>query len=122
MSQEPSRVTKLLYTSYFAKTGNDPLAYAITVRKPHWASIGHFAPLAPTPTLLNMYKYGRINQVDYAKEYLRILELRGKSPKELADLLPTGAILLCYEKYPGFCHRHIAAEWFRKGGINIREL
>lgn len=116
-------MAKLLYTSYFAKSASDPMAFAITVRKPHWAgNMLHFQPLAPTGTMLSLYKQGRMNQVDYTNAYLRLLEERGKTPQEIADLLPSGAILLCYEKYPGFCHRHIAAEWLRKGGITIREL
>lgn len=114
---------KLLYTSYFAKSGKDPMAYAITVRVPHFApKMPHLQPLAPTGTMLSLYKHGHINQTQYTNAYLRLLEERGKTPQEVADLLPSGAVLLCYEGYPGFCHRHIAAEWLRKGGILIREL
>ena len=29
--------------------------------------------------------------------------------------------LLCYEKSSDFCHRHLVAEWLRKGGYDCKE-
>lgn len=63
-----------------------------------------------------------INADDYIIRYLALLAERGKSPQEVADALPEGAVLLCYEKPTDFCHRHIAAEWLRGADVTINEL
>lgn len=41
--------------------------------------------------------------------------------KEVAAL-GDDAVLLCFEGKGKFCHRHLAAEWLRSGGIDCEEL
>lgn len=118
-------MAKTLYTSYFAKADlSNPLAYAITVRTPPWAGrkLNHCPDLAPTSRMLSLYKNGYITEAQYTDMYLHELRARGKTPQQVADALPDGAILLCYEGKGKFCHRHIAAEWLREGGIDVKEL
>lgn len=115
-------MTKVLYTSYFAKSGKEPFAYAITVHKPSWFNGSHFPDLAPTSNMLSLYKRGVIGEVAYSAMYLKELEKRGRTPQEVADKLPDGAILLCFEGIGKYCHRHLAADWLRAGGVNVQEL
>ncbi|KKM90780.1 hypothetical protein LCGC14_1235320, partial [marine sediment metagenome] len=43
--------------------------------------------------------------------------------KELIDTYGEDVTLLCYEKPPKFCHRHIVAHWFENNlDVDIREL
>lgn len=122
-------MAKILYTSYFAKADlSNPLAYAITVKVPDWAGknegrrLNHCPDLAPTFRMLRLYKNNYITEAQYKDMYLHELNSRGKTPQQVADALPDGAILLCYERRGQFCHRHIAAEWLREGGIEVKEL
>jgi len=111
-----------MYTSYFAKyKGSEGVA--ITVTLPAWAKKHkRYAPLTPTSELLWAYKNGRINELQYEKQYLKILEDRGLTPKQVLQDLGNDAVLLCFEKTGYFCHRHIAAEWLRKNGIEVHEI
>lgn len=71
----------------------------------------HCRDLAPSSPLLAAYKAGRINEAEYSREYINLLNGRGKTAAAIIAGLPEGAILCCYEKPPKFCHRHLAAVW-----------
>lgn len=125
LESKPESKPKRIYTSYFAKAGNMPMAYAISAESPRWLpGLRHFQPLAPASGVVRQYKEGKINEMEYRTLYLRTLQVRGRTPQQVVDMLPDGAILLCYEKPPAFCHRHLAADWLREAGdsVAIEEL
>lgn len=117
-------MTKVIYTSYFAKAGTNPANVAITVRPPMFAAnMAHCKELAPSWTLVNAFKTGQINEEQYKVRYLEILRRKKIRPEDVVASLPDGAILLCYEKTGVFCHRHIAAEWLRQApDVEVKEL
>lgn len=85
--------------------------------------MNHYPPLAPTWEIVREYKEGKINREKYTELYLDLLVGRGKSPQEIVDELPEGAVLLCYESPKDFCHRHVAARWLMQGAsVEIVEL
>jgi uncharacterized protein YeaO (DUF488 family) len=119
---------KRLFTSYYAKPGLLPnqKAVAVSVAVPHWLrhlGIRHCPELAPSPKLLQDFKEGRCDEQEYKVRYLYGLALRGKTPQQVADSLPEGSVLLCYEKSGKFCHRHLAARWLESGAdVAVEEL
>jgi len=61
---------------------------------------------------------------DWYEEKYRETVLNLLDPHETADRFQTlgqNIVLLCREKPPLFCHRHLAAKWFRENGIDVRE-
>lgn len=111
-----------IYTSYFANVkavkdaGLIPLA--IVRFMPKWATgIKNFQLLAPSHKTLNSGNWqelfrGQLKQLN-----------REQVIRELADLSGTDTLcLLCYEKPPDPCHRHIVADWLKAGGVDIEEF
>ena len=111
-----------MYTSYFAKY-KGPNGYAITANTPVWA-VRHkrYGLLAPTSELVWRYKNGDIAEAQYEEQYFKILLDRGITPQQVLQDIGNEAVLLCFEKTGSFCHRHLAAAWLRKGGIEISEI
>lgn len=64
---------KKLYTSYYAKSGNDPNAIAISAKAPSFYKGPFYSLLAPTWDLLNAYKSGEVDERGYTEWYLRLL-------------------------------------------------
>jgi hypothetical protein len=114
---------KKLYTSYYGKAGQDPRSVSISGEPPRWIpDIHHCGILAPTWSLVSQYKRAKINQVRFKELYLGLLVRRNADPQVVADSLPEGSILCCYEKTGEFCHRHITAEWLQQADVTIEEL
>lgn len=115
---------KQLYTSYFAKSGKHPMAYAITGETPKWlVGMQQIGKLAPTWSMVSMYKRGKLSREQFTQLYFRLLDQRGITPQFIADILPEGSILCCYEGPGQFCHRYLAADWLRNGAnVIINEL
>ncbi len=102
----------MIVTSYFGNWRNWPKdlkPLAICRYLPNMSKqIEQELRLAPPDALLKKYKSGEFNQADYEKAYLKLLD--GYDPEVVAQVLD-GTILICYEKPPAFCHRHIVAKW-----------
>ena len=72
--------------------------------------------------------HNNINTIDelennkfYIKEYYEQV-LSKLDPKEIFELLDN-SIILCYEDYNEFCHRHIVAEWLELTlNIKVNEI
>jgi uncharacterized protein YeaO (DUF488 family) len=106
---------KRLFTGYYARHGKLAEALSISVVVPKWyPRMRHFPSLAPTWKLVEAYKMGEIGWREYSTEYLSILERRGQTATEIVAKIPEGSVLLCYERPPEFCHRHLAAEWLMR--------
>lgn len=87
-------------------------------------NLKHYAPLAPTGTLLSRYKKGLCDEFEYTEIYLGLIASR-RTPLEIVNELADGSVLLCYERPGSFCHRHIAAGYIRRAGpdkVTIEEL
>ena len=109
-----------MHTSYYAK-----------YRGPNGVSIAGYAPkgwkgreykkLAPKVWFFKKYKEDgdeAFYREQYQKEVLDHLD-----PAEVYKELGDDAVILCYEKFGSFCHRHIVAEWLQKHlGVNITEI
>lgn len=71
--------------------------------------------LAPT---WNMMKMGA---ADYNNAYDAIL--RQCDPRAVWEFLPEKSALMCFEKYPKWCHRRMLAEWLEKNlGVEVTEF
>lgn len=104
---------KMLYTSNYARQGQNPKAYAVSVKPPDWYEGKTLPLLAPTWDIVSGIQKGVFTYDDYREEYLRLLEDRNKNNKvtDLIKSLPEGSFLLCYEPPNEFCHRHILGQW-----------
>lgn len=112
----------MIYTSYFAK--------ASTIKDAYRVSISLFIPkgiyvneqaiiLAPTWDILNQYKRNYDTSV-YTKAYLKLLQDRHEEVSKLINHLEEISkdklvLLLCWEGPNKFCHRHILADYLKKG-------
>ncbi len=115
---------KKIYTSNYARHGNNPLAIGISLTVPDWYEGERLAYLAPKSDMVGKIKKGEenYNQRKYTREYLDLLKVRNVNAKRLIDSLPDGTLLLCYESPNDFCHRHILADWVeRLSGFIITE-
>ena len=114
----------MIYTSYFARqrgSTSDSL-YAISQYVPcWWPGLKHLPLLAPSKDLLFRYKGGKASEADYEREYISMLNERESEVLALVCGLPDGSVLMCYEKPPKFCHRHLLADWLRARGIEVQE-
>lgn len=115
-----TKPVKKIWTSYFARNGSHPNAVSIARIKPRFVNCRENLLLAPPEGLLWNYKNGRIDEKQYTDFYIAMLENIGFETidKGLSD----GDVLLCYEKYDKFCHRHILAKWLRQHGYEVAEL
>jgi uncharacterized protein (DUF488 family) len=112
-----------MFTSYFNKTRkNNPLFVAICQYPPAWYSGKVYRDLAPSKEILFQYKGGIITKEGFIELY-REECLDNLNPAKVYDELGENAILMCHEKLPDFCHRHIVADWLSKSlCIKIEEL
>jgi len=107
---------KKIYTSNYARHGNNPNAIGISLTIPEWYEGKRLEYLAPRKEMVGKIKRGEINynQRRYTMEYLDLLRNRNVDPQKLIDSLPDGAILLCYESPGEFCHRRVLADWVER--------
>jgi hypothetical protein len=114
---------KKLHTSYYARCGKHPDAVAISVKSPSFYQGKKYLPLAPSWELLRAYKAGQVDEKGYTEWYLRLLQERNLTPRQIVDDLDDGSILLCYEGPNKFCHRHIVAVWLEEGAeVEVTEI
>lgn len=118
----------MIYTSYFGNLRNIPknifkIAISRTLPVEHCAVIYQYL----MPTQMDLFSY-RVNHdaAFYANNY-RANVLSKLNPhdvvKDLYDLSDgRDIVLLCYEKPPKFCHRHIVSKWLTDAGYPCTEL
>jgi uncharacterized protein (DUF488 family) len=83
----------------------------------------HLPELAPTKPLLDQYKKGAGDWLDYEAKFLALMvdrKLEDTVAKELID----GGCLLCSEPTPENCHRRLVAEYLKGkwGNIEIEHI
>lgn len=107
----------ILYTSNYARKGADENSIAISCSVPEWYNGRTWPVLAPTWEMVDGIKKGRIDQVQYTKMYLNLIQERGITPEYFSGhglhkpTFEEGTIFLCYEPPLEFCHRRVLAEW-----------
>jgi hypothetical protein len=110
-----------MFTSYFAKSGLNPNAVAITATLPPWYKGKYYHLLAPPWQLVDDLKNFNIDKNQYTELYKELI-LDMLEPQRVLRDLGENAVLLCYEKPGRFCHRHIVSEWLRNAGIPCKEI
>ena len=103
----------MIFTSFYAHPdikGRDNV-YGISASVPDFYTGNRIQELAPTWDLLNAYHREEIDEDEYSDQYLMLLLNRGLDPNTMFDNLPSGSILLCYERMGEFCHRRVLADW-----------
>lgn len=115
------------YTKKYIQSGYLPIS--IAQFSPKWYLGYKEFILAPSKQLLSNYKSGFITEERFKEEYTKYLDT---VPFESLfgvwrDLVKRdglkGVVLMCYEKYGDFCHRHILAEYIKnKFSIDVVEL
>ena len=112
---------KTFFTSYYAKSGDHPLAVAVSLNSPDFYKGRSFPALFPTWDLIMQHKNGKSTDEQYTEQYKQLLSDRDVTPESIYNELPDGAVLLCYEKSGDFCHRRILAEMIEES-YNIEML
>lgn len=113
---------KQIYTGNYSLWGKEPLAYGITGVLPAWLpDIHHLPRLSPTWNMVSQYKRTKITERQFTEMYYKLLEQRKLDAQQVADSLPSGAILCCYERPEEFCHRHLLADWLRRNSQVVIE-
>ena len=115
---------KKIYTSNYARHGDNPIAFGISLTVPEWYEGERLEYLAPRSDMVGKIKKNaeNYNQRKYTREYIDLLNGRNINPQKLIDSLPDGALLLCYEPPGVFCHRRLLADWVeRHTGFIISE-
>ena len=111
----------MYYTSYFSnpilKTIDNSLLRPITYKLPSWSKYVWYPQFAPSEKLVKQYKSGWLDESEYYGNVLRFI-----TKEEVIDTLPDESVLLCFEKPPKFCHRHLVSEWLNSVGLECKEL
>lgn len=114
-----------IYTSYFAQLKKVKNPISIARFNPSWYEGPLFLDLAPSSTLLHSFKEGWVSQDYFIKCYNQTLSTLdpGKTVAQLLHFYPeeTEVTLLCYEKLPDFCHRHLVSTWLNNNHIPSQE-
>ncbi len=80
----------------------------------------HELLLAPTQDILDNYKKKRISWLDYEKQYLKLMELRGVEKNLPRTVFDIPSVLLCSEKTAEKCHRRLALEYLQSKWRDIK--
>lgn len=82
----------------------------------------HVPKLAPTKSILDPYKKGKLPWTTYENEFLKLMKTREIEKLKKSDL--DGCCLLCSEDTPHFCHRRLVAEYLSDawGDVEIVHL
>lgn len=112
----------MIFTSNYARDGENPNAVAISVRPPAWYTGRCFPSLAPTWQMVNDVRRGKITHDQYDVLYFDLLKKRKLDPHKIVEELGEDAVLLCYESPNQRCHRRLVAAWIKEHtGIDVPE-
>lgn len=131
----------MIYTSYFAKLKSLPdniIPISICGKAPDWYKGLQYKKLAPKYDFFMEFKRNhdvdhyvkcfnehvldKLNAKDVIKKLDDLLLCMTTSIDCKVDTIKVPEIaLICYEKPPNFCHRHLVAEWLRRNGFECEE-
>lgn len=117
-----------IYTTCFTNLKDLPenvISVAISRTVPSWYGGYRWLRLAPSQSILSDYHKFR-NKDRYKKRFTdEILDLidPGTLRTEIENFIQPGCtiVLVCYERPPKFCHRHLVADWLRGLGYEVEE-
>lgn len=117
----------MIYTSYFANYRNFTNQYLVSIARVSPTGFkglsivndNTFSSIAPSIGLLSKYKKSLITDKEYIKEYISQLD---KIDLYKFYQVFENCILLCYEKPPKFCHRHVLRWYFKQKNLEMIEL
>lgn len=111
-----------MMTSNFARYNIEKFPNAVSIsRSSRWFKGRRYLRLAPSRDLLTKYLAGVISETEYAIEYNRDV-LDKLDPGEVAYVLGSDAVLLCWEAPGRFCHRRLVAAWLEEAlGVDVPE-
>ena len=109
-------------SSFFNVNKNDDNLVSIAVKAPEWYTGREYKKLAPKYWFFKKYKEDGDEEFYTEQYYKEVLDKL--NPKEVYEELGgDNAIILCWERYDKFCHRHLVAEWLMKElGIKVKEI
>lgn len=117
-----------IYTTYFANIRHlppDVIPISVSLYPPKGYTGLSYPPLFPTPEILKLAKSGNLPPEKYIPLYKhQVLDHLNfqKTIQELQTLSNNKDIaLICYEKYPDFCHRHVISHWMNIKGMTVQE-
>lgn len=117
----------MIYTACFRRVKEVLNPISIAGLTPSWVgNIPKFKKLAPSKQLVMDYKNGLISEGEYIINYYNSVLSKWPTANELVkELIKTFGdtmTLLCYEEYPGFCHRHVVGKFINtQTGIIVNE-
>ena len=129
----------MIYTTYFDNLGSLPsnvIPISICGRAPEWYKGLQYKKLAPKLKFFQVWQKSHDNGY-YTEKYQEEV-LNWLSPQEVVNdlqaLLPQESCegnisqnrnyhvaLICYERPPKFCHRHLVSSWLMDNGILCTE-
>lgn len=111
-----------IFTSNYARKGNDPNSVAISRSIPNWFEGRHVPELAPEWNMILGFKQGIVSQEVFTQYYIQKIERSQINWDRLLESFSNPTYLLCYETPGAFCHRHVLAEWLNiKHNLSITE-
>ena len=96
-----------IYTSNYARKGNDPGAIAISAGPPKYYIGKRLPELAPDWDMVKAYRAELLTKNEYKERYIEILEQYDLDWYQWLDSCPDPTYFLCYESPEDFCHRRI---------------
>lgn len=117
----PPQPFDTMRTSYFAKNGSHHAAVSIACSNPRGFKGKHYPKLAPPYWLVKKLKEDGDTKYYTEHYYKEVLDKLDPLTvyRELQKLATDEAILLCWEKDNGFCHRHLVADWLNKNECDM---
>ena len=117
----------MIYTGYFDRIADYRKNGLIPVDIGGYSPPGYvgvrYPKLAPKKIWWQEWHDKKLDNNWYEEKY-RETVLNLLNPQETAHELQSigkDVVLLCREKPPRFCHRHLAAKWFQENGIPVKE-
>ena len=117
----------MIYTGYFGRLSDYQKAGLTPVDIGGYSPPGYvgfrYKALAPKKIWWQEWHDNHLSNHWYREKYQETV-LNLLDPKMTAEDLQSfgkDVVLLCREKPPEFCHRHLVSQWFRKNGIFVRE-
>lgn len=117
----------MIYTGYFDRLAfyqqNGLVPICIAGYAPAGFSGMYYKSLAPKKIWWQEWHDKKLGEDWYSQKYSETV-LSELNPERVAHdfrMMGDNVVLLCYEKPPAFCHRHLVARWFQAHRIKVCE-
>lgn len=116
----------MIYTGYFGNikkyTQNGLIPISVAGKWPDWFVGFNYQALIPKYSWWKEWHDNHLSNEWYTEKYFETV-LNKLDVHKVADDLSkiSNPILLCYEKPPQFCHRHLISAWLNDSGFDCQE-